>query len=960
MAGKERQVIYALLSILFVLAMPIACPEPLVEAAEPTAEVWGTVVDHYTEATLANATLLVWDQGVLRTTVYADSRGAFSIACPIARPIVLYSFADIASTGGRDYLPVRKELNLTSNGIRLDIRLKPCATIVMEGDIQFVDTTSSVAMYSSEIYDPVQGELLTSDGFPLRYGSYQQSQSRFLFLDPKELLVPVSVPFDINITATVVVGGRTVPRSTVIEVFRNNTLAQGEIRALDMPRYVLPYSFGIVDADVEATSGELEKMERLGFYLFVEKQSLASVLSVVDLARFEYQRSDYVASFKELRRAFIKNQDLLKSLVDMFRSAETSVYVLIFFLALTSTAITFLLFEKTIGKVLSSALLTTGMHAVLHVIYPGASYVPVVQFVLVSVVSWILSLIATILLPRFLKGSDVGGRTPLRNIIVPIFSLAKRSLVRRRMRFALTLSSVTILVMSFVALTSFSMGYGLIFSRLSNQYVAVEGVLLRAPVSDGFVVDQSFTPIEQTAIVWASQQKEVAFAVPKAQSLPFLVPLSTLNGRPIFGIIGIVPETEARVLQFESAIVEGRYLRQGENDAILICRSLQDTLRLSVGSTAKLGRLSVRIVGILDEGRLGSLLDLDGSSIVPDKLVNKAPPGDIPVIEPEPVAYDELVVCAYETAMSIPGVVLQRVNVVLSPGKSATDFAERAALERNYRAWASSSEGLYIAMLGVYFQGKGMPLAIPWAIVVLTVVITMLNSLHERRREVSILSAVGLNPAHVGSIFVAEATAIGIIGGGAGYLLGLAMYNVMTYLQVTLEVKQKVSAFWSIGALGIAMTAVIIGALTALRGSVVITPSLMRRWQIEDRRDLTKPIELELPIVLPETEIDEFMRFVLKEIRSYEDDPVVRTERIKFWDETDAGQEVRSIRFIHRTVGPAFTSYSVNVIQVRRVVGEHEYRVQMNSVGDKSWVHQTGTLVRHIIMRWSTRKQVLR
>jgi len=131
MAGKERQVIYALLSILFVLAMPIACPEPLVEAAEPTAEVWGTVVDHYTEATLANATLLVWDQGVLRTTVYADSRGAFSIACPIARPIVLYSFADIASTGGRDYLPVRKELNLTSNGIRLDIRLKPCATIVM-------------------------------------------------------------------------------------------------------------------------------------------------------------------------------------------------------------------------------------------------------------------------------------------------------------------------------------------------------------------------------------------------------------------------------------------------------------------------------------------------------------------------------------------------------------------------------------------------------------------------------------------------------------------------------------------------------------------------------------------------------------------------------------------------------------------------------------------------------------
>ena len=91
-------------------------------------------------------------------------------------------------------------------------------------------------------------------------------------------------------------------------------------------------------------------------------------------------------------------------------------------------------------------------------------------------------------------------------------------------------------------------------------------------------------------------------------------------------------------------------------------------------------------------------------------------------------------------------------------------------------------------------EGEGLPLIIPWAIVVLNVVVTMLNSLFERRREINILSSVGLNPAEIASIFVAEASIMGFIAGGLGYLLGLSFYRLMPLLGLTLEVQQKVSA----------------------------------------------------------------------------------------------------------------------------------------------------------------------
>ncbi|GAH77531.1 unnamed protein product, partial [marine sediment metagenome] len=231
-----------------------------------------------------------------------------------------------------------------------------------------------------------------------------------------------------------------------------------------------------------------------------------------------------------------------------------------------------------------------------------------------------------------------------RNIIVPIFSLAKRNLIRRRLRFLLTLSSVTVLVMSFVALTSFSMGYGLILHPISKQILAIDGVQIMAPQGEKENRESTFTPLDITAIEWLQKQSEVDFISPKAENLPSLMPIVELDRGTIYGVIGIYPSKEAKITGLDEIIVEGRYLQDGEENAILISQDLKKQLDIEVNEALRLGNRMMRVVGIFRDRGLTELKDLDGQPLTPLKLVNLSPPGEPPDIQSSPAEADEIII----------------------------------------------------------------------------------------------------------------------------------------------------------------------------------------------------------------------------------------------------------------------------------------------------------------------------
>jgi len=938
--------------ILFILILWIV---PSSAASEKQVALRGIVIDYETSQPLYNATVIVWKEKTLIAQNSTNPQGFFAIQIPMDHNYIIYIYSDSPSTSGWDYLPALEAIQSPTDDVNLKIKLRHGASVIIDNDIQFLDMTSQVTTYTWEVRDPENEKTLDFDGYRLIYGVTEDTHTRFLDLNTSYLIVPAEIPFDIRVNSSAIVGGKIFIRSFTIDEPGHLNLSKGDLIHLDVRKYSLLYNIGLMEKNIKEVNERIDKMDNMGFYLYLEKQKFVDISGMVDKAMYDLMCGSYVDSFKELRRANIEITELLNHLVGIFSSAATSVFILIFFLAFTSMVITLLLFEKSLYKAVASGILTALFHILLHNIYPGATYIPAETFFASSVIAWFIALFMTMVIPNFLKARGVGGRVPLRNIIVPIFSLAKKGVTRRRFRSILTISSVIMIVMSFVALTSFTMGYGLILQRISNQRIPLAGVLMRAPYKNNDLRHSNFIPIEDTAIEWLQKQIEVEIIAPKAENPPYLMPLVELDGKPIYGFIGILPNAEAQILGLDEIVVEGRYLQDGEEDAILISEDLKGKLGVEVNEKLLLGKKVVVVVGIYRDRELRKIKDLDGDSIIPDKLINLSPPGEPSNIVISPVESDEIVISGLETALELPGVFLSRIDIILRDGKSVNDFAERIALERNDRAWASSDEGLYTARLGNRFQGKGLPLAVPWSIVILNVIITMSNSLYERRKEIKILSSVGLNPSHISGIFIAEAFTIGLIGGGLGYLLGLGLYKTMAILGITLEVRQKVSALWTIGALAIAMTAVIIGAVLALKSSVIITPSMLRRWRIEEKES-SEPIGITIPISVPIEEIDDFMDYVLRNLKRYEEGQIDKTEWFRIWREDTEEKSIRGIKFSYRMIGSSFSSYSNNRLIAERKIGEEVYRLMMYSIGNTNWIYKTGNLVRMIIMRWSTIK----
>ena len=915
-------------------------------AGASAASLRGIVLDE-DRSPVEGAAVSAWLGRELSASGSTRADGRFDLEVEPGSLYAVYILADDNVTAGIDYLPSQAEAE--PDGDELEFTLAPAASLVIEGDLQFVESEEMPLSVVYSVLDPDTGGIMEISGLPLVYGSGPESQSSFLGLDPSHLIVPAGVPFSVMVNSSILVRSDLVPRSFKADEPGHFQLMRGDQVAVDVRRYLIPFNIEVVEAHQEMAESRINAMESVGFYLAAERGTTASALRLISEARNLYEGGKYIESFDTAKRGYIALRQTLSNLAGLYGDAALSVYILISFLAFASTAIAFLLSNRDATKLVGSATVYAVTLVVLYLTYPGSVIIPLKAFAGSAALALAASLTAAVLLPRLLRGRGGNGHVPVRNIVVPIFSIAKRSIRRRRLRFTLTLTSITVLVMSFVALTSFSQGYGLIINRVSRRVSPVNGVLLRAP---GYTeMEPAFMTQADLGSGWLERQPEAKTVSPKAENTPIAQPVTKLNGAPIFGVVGFDPAIEPSIIGLEGVLEGGELPSEGE---VLISEVLRGELGVEVGEELMLSGTRVTLKGVFDDAAFHRLRDLDGSTYLPKKLENISPEGEPANFILVPCDPSEIVVAHLSTALRIPFVGIARVDIAVEEGVDAIAFAERLALERGYMAWSSSADGVHLAQLGSYLEGKGLPLVVPWGIVVLNVVVTMLNSMYERRREIHILSSVGLNPAQIAAIFFAEASIIGVTAGGVGYLAGLSLYKAMAFFRLALEVHQKVSALWSLAAIGVAMTAVLIGTLAALKSSVVITPSLMRRWRIEERpTEFTAPWELSIPVRLLPEEVEAFVGFVLQALRAREGDPVRRTSSIRV--STDAEGALRRVNFVYRaTQSTAGNFYTKNILLVERRPDEAEASVRLMSYGEQDWAHISGTMVRMLAMQWST------
>lgn len=924
------------------LIITISCPE-----VHATTRISGIVLDEK-DVPIEDACVSIWLLNKLIVSCRTGSDGRFELDVEEGL-YKIYVLSDDDSTSGIDYLPAMIEFD-PLRGDELTFNLMPAASLVIENYIQFVESESLPSSVSYCVLDE-SGEILNIGGFLIKYGYSSDSQTSYLGIEPSHLVVPTSVNFTVMVNSSIIVKGERVIRSFIVDEPSFFNVEGGQLVAIDVRKYSIPFNIDVLEKYRNNVDSRINEMDLLGFYLNAERKIALSAVKSITEARYLYEKGSYLESFDAAKNGFIEFDKILNNLELLYIDAAFSVYTLIFFINCVSIIIAFLLLDRDLAKILGGLTISTVMLAILYFVYPGCSIIPLGHFVSVAVLALIISSTIAIIVPSIMGGKGgKNGQVPIWNILVPLFSIAKRSINKRRKRFALTTTSILMLVMSFVALTSFSEGYGLVVRRVSDKGSTVKGVLLRAP---GYNREGPiFINPTDADLGWLEKQPETGGISLKAENLPITQPIAKLNGALIFGIVGIDSTVE-------SAIIDSAIIKEGElpsEGSLMISETLCEELGVEVGDELLLCGLSdismsINLCGVFEDVIFRQLKDLDGSKYIPGKLVDATPESSPTFIfslcEPQ-----ETIVIDLVTALRLPLVGITRIDVTVADDVDVDALAERLALERGYLAWSASEKGVILARIGTYFEGKGLSLLVPWGIVVLNVVVTMLSSMYERRKEIYILSSVGLNPTQILTVFFAEASIMGLIAGGVGYLAGIGFYRIMAFLRLAIDVQQKVSAFWSLASIGIAMISVFIGAIFALINSVVITPSLMRRWKITKKRDLAESFEVEIPVKLLSEEIENFVDFLVKALKAREGDPVIRTSSIQVSFDTE--KRLKSIHFIYKATRSLDSSdfYTENSILIEKRPNE-KIGVKLISNGNQKRAYTTGVLVRTITMEWS-------
>ena len=900
-----------------------------------SADISGSVKNQ--DGATIEASIQVLEENTEKAFFQTGPNGVFSIEIPSGE-YKLIVYADEPETPGFDYLPAAINVDGDFDG---EIVLGYGSTLSFIGDIQFVDTENIPLKITYSVQDD-SGNTVICNGFPLQFSDKRGVEYSIPTLSSKEIILPADTIVDVNISSSILVETQIHERWFLADDISSAT--RGEITTIDVRLYTIPISQSITSDTLEQLDTQLTQMDQYGFYLAKQETALSNGIKHVEDSESSYADGEFDASFGSLKRGYLLFTHTHTELLNMFRDARLSVYLLIAFLTVASLITGYLLFDDLVKQIIADIMVLGTSLVFFYYTYPGSRTISLTNFILSSVGFLITFIGIGVLFPRFFTGGSSDGRIHTRNLISPIFNIAKRSLRRRRVRFLLTFVSITLLVMSFVTLTSFSEGYGLITGEAppkagwTGSYIR-EGTW--SPDAPTFIL------VDEVELNWITGQPETDLISLKAENIPLRTPMFQIEEQPIFGVIGITTN-ELAFIDLDDTLVEGSL--PGEN-GVMVSEYFSTMTHLEIGDTLAQGSREYIIDGIFDDESFRHLKDLDGTPYVSNKWINVSPEGETPTWVLEESEPNEVLIMNTQQAVRFTTVGIQRIAIKIDPEYNATGFAERLALERGYLAWANTLESYTNYRLGNYFQGKGATLIIPWVIVVLNVIVTMLNSLFERRNEIEILSSVGLNPAQVSSIFVAEAAITGFIAGGLGYLIGLGFYKALALLNIGLQVHQKVSAVWSFAAIGLAISAVVTGAFAALQNSVVITPSLMRRWKLDRTNGgFQEPWRVDIPIKLESAEVSNYLEFVESRLRVFENHQTHVTSSFK--------RDKNVLNFVYKsyqtTTGNFYTKNMLRVFPLET----GDYGAILESLGETEWVRVAGSLVRRITMDYSTDKRV--
>jgi len=1016
--------------VLFILSSSCATVR---SAAYATMEIYGTVTD-VNGNPISQAVIIALDWKTLTYSVTrTDSHGNYRLTVTRTDELghhtyIVYAYHINPKTGIFDYVPSVYPHDIYGGAKIADTRevsfkLYPAATLVLRGDeglVWYVLSRETPIWFIFKVVDHTTGESPSINvsciyvyGHP-PYGSREGPDVRFIseFINWSTVVIPAGIP--VHLVAKAEFRSDWTGRLEVISFIIDNdgepfNLSQGESMTVDVRSFSYKYSVEALGSVIGEVEESFVRAEQAGFYVGALREDLRGVSRMLDEAKSQLPPVNPSPSEKEydrvryslLERAYDQIRIIMKNLSLMYVIAQSHAAFFPFFFAFFTLILAFFLFEKDRKKVIFSLMLYPLTIISLFYIYPGFSIITrtdvtlkvwfIYRYVKLATVSGLIffvgiaaaaiaaAIIAFFILPRVYREPTAETRPPLRRVIPTLFSLGKRNVKRRKLRSLFCILSLTILVWGFTALTSFSRVYDVVAGNVNPTITGISGVLLQKikPKEDHVSSPSEFFTLEELSSL--AGRPKVEKLIPKVENLPSSAPLLRLKSSSgekidVYGILGICPSLEEKVMNIKDHIVSGQ-LTDEDEFGIAISREMADALNLKVNDKVEVYEVSAGVERPIGNFTLAAILDRSFFNLR-DANNNPLAPYKMTKSGLKSTNEMETVVFTWRTALKISKKTgISRVIVTLkdSSEKAIREFA-RSMAHKEYVAWAISNGHVQKYYIGMIFEMRGFThLTIPFILVILNVASVMITLIHEREEEIRLLSTLGLNPSHIAFLFLAESAVMGLIGGGIGYYIGLGTYRIMTLLGPSgqIGVRQKLEWYWGVLGMGVAVLASLLSAvMPAKRAAEMASPSIIKRMKMpeEEREKREREIfkvyarrEYSMPIKVHEKEIPYFTSYMLDRFRGisgvYQRFEGISTEDVIMSD----GTRVFRIKFTYTFV-EAENEYSTkNELVVKKKPNEEYYIITLSSEPSvpglpERIIETTVSIVKDMLMEWTRRR----
>jgi len=444
---------------------------------------------------------------------------------------------------------------------------------------------------------------------------------------------------------------------------------------------------------------------------------------------------------------------------------------------------------------------------------------------------------------------------------------------RRRIRTALTTATVVLVTFTMLAFTSISKKLSpTIITR--SQQAPYTGLMYHWPGNAR--MDEATLRTFQEIFAGRAELCVRRWLLPPKVAdgeLPFKIATADGKTANIDAFLGLPPHDDGFANRIP--LSAGRFFTDDDATEAIITQRLAKALKLSaenLGESLTYEGRPYQIVGILDDAQFLQLKDINQRPIIPIKALLQQAAGE-----------QDLAAMAAGDEDSDTGIFYTDLSaLILLPSGACRQIGgqpyslsvklhdkagiwpvvdELLTITNASKFYLSSTEPFFIGDAakrstspGVYYIGEGYRtsigglafLLIPLLISSTIILNTMLGSVFERKAEIAIYNAVGLNPTHIGMFFLAEAFVYSVIGSVGGYLIGQMTSIFLTRTGLIADINLNFSSlsvvYVILFTVGVVMLSTIYPSMVATRAAV---PSGKRKWSLppHDGR--------EMPVVFP-------------------------------------------------------------------------------------------------------------